>query len=173
VLEHDVIIIGGGPSGLAAGLYLSRGKRRTMLLEKESFGGIIKDVEWVENYPGFAEGVSGAHLASEMVTQATKYGLQIEQAEVLGIELYTSCRWVQCNGGTGYSATVVIIAGGSRPIKLNVPGEEVLQGKGIIHCALCDGGQFADRVVAVCGGGDAGVTEALYLTKLASKVILI
>ncbi|MFC1908393.1 NAD(P)/FAD-dependent oxidoreductase [Chloroflexota bacterium] len=171
--EYDVIIIGGGPAGLAVGLYLSRGKHRTILLDKESFGGIIKDVEWIENYPGFAEGVSGAHLASEMVTQATKYGLQIEQAEVVGIELYTSSRWVQCTGGAGYSATVVIIAGGARPIKLNVPGEEVLQGKGVINCALCDGGQFAGRVVAVCGGGDAGVTEALYLTKLASKVILI
>jgi len=173
MFEYDVVIVGGGPAGLAAGLYLSRGKHRTILLEKESFGGYIKNVEWIENYPGFAEGVAGAQLASEMVTQATKYGLQLEQAEVVGIELYSSSRWVKCAGGTGYTVSVVIISAGSRLKKLGVPGEEVLQGKGVFNCALCDGGQFRERVVAVCGGGDSGITEALYMTKLASKVILI
>lgn len=142
-------------------------------MEKENFGGPIKNVDWVENYPGFADGVSGAHLASEMVTQATKYGLQLKQAEVAGIELFSSSRWVNCADGTGYTCAVVIIAGGARRKKLNVPNEEALQGKGVFNCALCDGGHFVDRVVAVCGGGDSGLTEALYLTKLASKVILV
>ena len=148
-------------------------KRRTILLERETFGGNLKNVEWIENYPGFAEGVPGAQLAAEMVTQATKYGLNIEQAEVTGIDLYSSTKWVQCTDGKGYSAAAVIIAGGSRYKRLGVHGEEELQGKGIINCALCDGGQFADKVVAVCGGGDTGITEALYLSKLASEVILI
>lgn len=170
---YDVVIIGGGPAGLTAGLYLSRARYQTMLLDKEGFGGYITNVEWIENYPGFSEGVSGAQLAAEMMTQAINYGLQMEQAEVVGMELYSSSRWVGCADGSGYTASAIIIAGGSQPKKLGIPGEEVLQGKGVFNCALCDGGKFADKVVLVCGGGDAGVTEALYMTKLASKVILI
>ncbi|MFC2025555.1 NAD(P)/FAD-dependent oxidoreductase [Chloroflexota bacterium] len=172
MFDWDVVIIGGGPAGLTAGLYLSRGRYRTVLLEKENFGGPMLDYELIENYPGFTDGVAGAQLASEMVSQATKYGLQLEMAEVTGIELFKSCRWVKCSDEAKYTTAVVIIAGGSRPKKLGVPGEEELQGKGVFECAFCDGGQFVDRVVAVCGGGDAGITEALYMTKLASKVIL-
>ena len=173
MFDWDVVIIGGGPAGLTAGLYLSRGKRRTLLLEKETFGGPIMNYEWIENYPGFADGISGAQLASEMVNQATNYGLKLEQAKVEGIELFTNGRYVMCANGTGYMTTVVIIAGGSHPKKLGVPGEEKLQGKGVFNCAFCDGGQFVDQVVAICGGGDAGITEALYMTKLASRVIVI
>ena len=173
MLDYDAVIIGGGPAGLTAGLYLSRGKRRTVLLEKENFGGPMKNWEWIENYPGFVEGVSGAQLGSEMVNQASKYGLQYEQAEVTGIDLYASSRWVKCTGGAGYTTAVVIIAGGARHKKLGVPGEEKLQGKGVFSCATCDGGQFMGRVVAVCGGGDAGLTEALYITRLASRVIVV
>jgi len=154
-------------------LYLSRGNWRTILLDKESFGGYIKNIELIENYPGFADGVSGAQLATEMVNQATKYGLQLKQAEVTGIEIFSSARWVTCADGTGYTTAVVIIAGGSMPKKLGVPGEEELRGRGVISCAFCDGGEFVDRVVAVCGGGDSGITEALYLAKLASKVIVV
>lgn len=173
MFDCDAVIIGGGPAGLSAGVYLCRANRRTILLDNEGFGGYIKNIEWVENYPGFAEGVSGAQLASEMLVQASKYGLQLKQAEVTGIEIFSSSRWVACDSGAGYTTGIVIIAGGSRPKKLGIPGEDKLAGKGVFSCALCDGGEFTDQVVAVFGGGDAGVTEALYMTKLAAKVILI
>jgi len=173
MFDWDVVIIGGGPAGLAAGLYLSRAKRRTLLLDKDSFGGYIRNVELIENYPGFTGGISGARLASEMVKQAEKYGLQMESAEVTGIEIFSGTRWVGCAGGQGYTTNIVIIAGGSRNKKLGVPGEEKLEGKGVFSCAFCDGGHFADQVVAVCGGGDSGITEALYMAKLASRVVLI
>ncbi len=170
---YDVIIIGGGPAGLAAGLYLGQAKYRTLLLDKEGFGGYIKNIEWIENYPGFSEGISGANLASAMAKQATKYGLEIKLAEANGIELYTSTRCVNCVDGEGYTASVIIIAGGSRHKKLGVPGEGHLEGKGVFNCALCDGGEFTNKVVAVCGGGNSGVTEALYMAKLASRVYLL
>jgi thioredoxin reductase (NADPH) len=173
MFDWDVVIIGGGPAGLTAGLYLSRAKRRTLLLDKDSFGGYIRNVELIENYPGFTNGISGAQLASEMVNQAVTYGVQMKIAEVTGIELFSGCRWVGCADGQGYTTNVVIIAGGSRNKKLGVSGEESLQGKGVFNCAFCDGGHFSDRVVAVCGGGDAGVGEALYMSKIASRVILI
>jgi thioredoxin reductase (NADPH) len=173
MFDWDAIIVGGGPAGLAAGLYLSRANYRTLLLEEESCGGKIKNVEWIENYPGFSAGVAGVQLANEMEAQAVKYGLKSETAKVSGIELFSDCRWVNCADGRGYTTAVVILAGGSRWKKLNVPGEEKLQGKGVFTCAFCDGGQFAGKVVAVCGGGDSGITEALYMSKIAARVIVI
>jgi thioredoxin reductase (NADPH) len=173
MFDYDAVIIGGGPAGLTAGLYLCRGNWRTILLDKESFGGYIKNIELIENYPGFTDGISGAQLATQMVNQATKYGLKLEQAEIAGIEIFSSSKWVTCADGKGYTTAAIIIAGGSVPKKLGVPGEEELRGKGVISCAFCDGGQFVDRVVAVCGGGDSGITEALYLAKLASKVYVL
>lgn len=173
MFDCDAVIVGGGPAGLTAGLYLCRGKRRTMLIEKESFGGTILNVAWIENYPGFPDGVSGAELSSKMKNQAVKYGLQLTTGEVVGIELFSGCRCVTCADGKSYTTSAVIIAAGCRHKKLGVPGEKEFREKGVFKCALCDGGHFANRVVAVCGGGDSGVTEALYMTKLASRVILI
>ena len=166
------MIIGGGPAGLTAGLYLARANRRVVVLEKESLGGYPKNVELIENYPGFPESVPGGHLVSAMAAQATRYGLKSEPGEVTSIELFSSCRWVGC-ADRGYTTAVVIVAGGARPKKLGVPGEDALRGKGVFDCALCDGGQYAGRAVTVCGGGDAALTEALYMAKIASRVIVI
>jgi thioredoxin reductase (NADPH) len=173
VFDWDCIIIGGGPAGLTAGLYLCRARRRTLLIDKDTAGGYLRNIESVENYPGFSDGVSGAKLASRMVAQAQKYGLQIETAEVSNIEVFSGTRYVGCADGRGFTTNVIIIAGGSKNKKLDVPGEAELAGKGVFECALCEGGHYAGKVVAVCGGGDAGVTEALYMAKIASKVILI
>ncbi|OGN99991.1 MAG: hypothetical protein A2Y90_04055 [Chloroflexi bacterium RBG_13_52_12] len=171
--DWDAVIIGGGPAGLTAGLYLCRGSWRTLLLEKETVGGYIMNVEYIENYPGFPEGVVGSQLGMDMKNQALKYGLKTERNEVLALDAAPGNKTVSCADGTTYTASAVIIAGGSVPRKLGVPGEEKLRGSGVISCAFCDGGQFSGQVVAVCGGGDAGVTGSLYLAKIASKVILI
>jgi thioredoxin reductase (NADPH) len=173
VTDYDAIIVGGGPAGLTAGIYLTRAQYRVLLLEKDQFGGQLLNIAWIENYPGFSEGVEGTTLASEMIGQVIKYGVDLEQGEVTGIESYSSCFSVNCKNGAAYTSSAIIIASGSTWKKLDVPGEDRFFGHGVIHCALCDGGQFKDRVLAVCGGGDAGITEALYMAKLASKVILI
>ncbi|MCK4862979.1 MAG: FAD-dependent oxidoreductase [Dehalococcoidales bacterium] len=171
--DWDAVIIGGGPAGLTAGLYLSRGNRRTLLIEKGSVGGYIMNVENIENYPGFSEGVMGSVLGMEMKNQATKYGLKIERNEVMAVQASDGSKSVMCMDGTSYTASAIIIAGGSVPRKLGIPGEDKFRGNGVINCAFCDGGEFVDRVLAVCGGGDAGITEALYMANLASRVILI
>jgi len=171
--DWEAIIIGGGPAGLTAGLYLSRGNRRTLLMEKESVGGYIMNVANIENYPGFSEGVVGSVLGMEMKEQATKYGLKIERNEVIAVQPSGGSNSVMCMDGTTYTTSALIVAGGSVPRKLGVPGEDKFRGNGVINCAFCDGGEFVDRVLAVCGGGDAGITEALYMANLASRVILI
>jgi thioredoxin reductase (NADPH) len=171
--DWDAVIVGGGPAGLTAGMYLCRGNWRTLLIEKEIVGGYIRNVEFIENYPGFKDGVVGSQLAVEMKNQALKYGLQVQRGEVNGLQGSPSSKYVTCLDGTAYSTATVIIAGGSTPKRLGVPGEEKLMGNGIITCAFCDGGQFADRVMAVVGGGDSGITGALYMANIASRVILI
>ena len=169
---YDVIIVGAGPAGLTAGLYAGRAKLKTIVLEKENLGGKITNIELIENYPGFPEGIAGAELGSQMMEQASKYGVEFKLAEVTGIEFRETLKMVKTSAGD-LACRALIIAGGARPRKLSVPGETDFAGSGVAYCAFCDGDAFTGRVVAVAGGGDAGVTEGLYLSRIASKVILI
>jgi thioredoxin reductase (NADPH) len=170
--EYDVIIIGGGPAGLSAGLYTSRSRLDTLLIERGVVGGRITDAELVDNYPGFAEGISGAELGQLMQKQAAKYGLNITIAEVTGLELKKDKKMVKTTSGD-FNAEAVIIATGSERGKLGVPGEEGLTGKGVSYCATCDAPFFKEKPVAVVGGGNAAISEALHLAKFASRVIVI
>jgi thioredoxin reductase (NADPH) len=172
-MDYDVIVIGGGPAGLSAAIELAQAKYRLLLLEKESFGGPIINIEWINGYPRPGEKVAGAMLASELVQRAEQSGVEMELAEVTEIEPYSGCVSVTCADGKAYTSSVLIQAGGLHSKKLDVPGEERFQGKGMIHCAMCDAGLYRDRVVAVCGGGDAGLIEALYLARFAAKVFVI
>jgi len=170
--NYDVIIIGGGPAGLTAGIYTSRARLNSLLIEKGLTGGQIANAELVENFPGFPEGVGGIELGERMQQQASKYGLQITTAEVTGLELQEGQKVVRTSQGD-FTGRAVIIAGGSQFQKLGVPGEEDFTGKGVSYCATCDAPFFTEQSVAVVGGGDAAITEAIYLTKFASRVTVI
>jgi thioredoxin reductase (NADPH) len=170
--EYDVIIIGGGPAGLSAGIYTSRARLNSLLIERGLVGGRITDAELVENYPGFAQGISGTELGQLMQQQAAKYGLNIITAEVTGIEIKTKKKVVRTTEGK-FNAKAVIIASGSERGKLDIPGERELTGKGVSYCATCDAPFFKQKPVAVVGGGNAAISEALHLAKFASKVIVI
>ena len=170
--EYEVVIIGGGPAGLSAGLYTSRARLSSLLIEKRGVGGQIADAERVDNYPGFPAGIGGFELGQLMHQQATKYGLETLLAEVTGIELHGEQKVVKTTEGN-FTTKVVIIAGGSERRRLGIPGEGELTGKGVSYCATCDAPFFREKPVAVVGGGDAAITEALYLAKFASKVTVI
>ena len=170
--EYEVAIIGGGPAGLSAGIYTARARLSSLLVEKGIIGGLITIAEWVENYPGFPEGISGLDLTELMHQQATKFGLETLTAEVTGIELEGKRKIVKTSEGD-FMAKAVIAAGGSDRVQLNVSGEKEFIGRGVSYCATCDAAFFVDRTIALVGGGDAAITEALHLTKFASKVIVI
>ena len=170
--EYDVIIIGGGPAGLAAGLYTARARRRSLLLERAAAGGWIMNAELVENYPGFPQGINGLELADLMSEQAKKYGLEVLLAEVTGLELEGERKVIKTAEGD-FTARAVIIASGSDRVKLGVPGEEEFIGRGVGYCALCDAAFFREVPVAVVGGGNAAIDDALHLSKFAAKVTVI
>ena len=170
--EYEVVIIGGGPAGLTAGLYTSRDRLNSLLIERGLAGGQIVNAQWVENYPGFPEGISGFELGQLIHQQATKYGLETVTAEATGIELQQEQKVVKTTKGN-FIARAVIIASGSERYKLGIPGEEEFRGKGVSYCATCDAAFFRQQPVAIVGGGDAAITEALHLAKFASRVIVI
>jgi len=170
--EYEVVIIGGGPAGLTAGLYTSRARLKSLLIEKGLFGGQIVNAEQVDNFPGFPEGISGYRLGELMHQQATRYELETITAGVTGIKLHEGQKVVATTNGN-FIAKAVIIASGSERNKLGVPGEEELTGRGVSYCATCDGAFFAEKPLAIVGGGNAAITEALHLTNFASKITVI
>ena len=169
---YDVVIIGGGPAGLTAGIYAGRGNLKTLILEKGLPGGQIAQTEEVENYPGFPEAITGPELSERMVQQVKKFGVEIAMDEVQSIEKTPSGFSVK-GYEQDYPAKVVILATGANPKTLGVPGEDKFYGRGVSTCATCDGFFYRGKEVVVVGGGDAAVEEGLFLTKFAAKVTLI
>jgi thioredoxin reductase (NADPH) len=170
--KYDVIIIGGGPAGLSAGLYAARTKLKTLMIEKGIIGGKMIEASLIDNYPGFPDGISGYELSELMLKQVNKYGLDINSTSVISIDTQGKNKLVKTEDGN-FSAPTIIITGGSERQKLGVPGEKEFSGKGVSYCATCDGPFFQDKDVAIIGGGNAAVTEALHLIKFASKVTII
>jgi len=169
---YDAIIIGGGPAGLTAGIYNCRAQLKTLLIERLMPGGQAASTEWIENYPGYEEGVSGADLMTRMESQARRFGLEIVSAQVVDAQLQSDTKTVAVEGKT-YQSKTVILAMGSDPKKLNVPGEAELKGRGVSYCATCDGPFFRDKDVVTVGGGSSGVQESLYLTRFVRSLRLV
>ena len=169
---EDLIIIGGGPAGLTAGLYAARSRLKTLLMEKLSPGGQVLLTDTVENYPGFPDGITGFELMDRMRRQAENFGLTIQSHEVIRLNLSPEKKEVVTDKGSLESRSLILTTG-AMPRKLAIEGEERLTGKGVSYCATCDGPFYRDREVAVIGGGDTAVEEALYLTRFASKVHLV
>jgi thioredoxin reductase (NADPH) len=170
--DYELIIIGGGPAGLTAGLYAARGGLNVILIEKIVPGGQIIITDWIENYPGFPEGLSGPDLVQRMTEQVKRFDLSIESNEVISVDFSEPVKKITLNDRT-LTTHAIIIATGASPKKLGVPGEETFYGKGISSCATCDGPFFKEGIVAAVGGGDTAVQESLFLTKFAKKVYLI
>ena len=170
--KYDLVIIGGGPAGLTAGLYASRARLKVLLVEKAVPGGQILVTDWIENYPGFPEGISGFDLSQRIAEQAGRFDLEIGTDEVRSIEVEGGIKKINLNNET-ITSHALIIASGASPRKLGIPGEDQFFGKGLSTCATCDAPFYKDRVVAAIGGGDTAVQESIYLTKFARKVYLI
>jgi thioredoxin reductase (NADPH) len=170
--KYDVVIIGGGPAGLTAGIYTSRDKLHTLIIDKGIIGGNINNAESIDNYPGFPEGVNGPELAELMHRQAEKYGLKSITAEVTAIDIEGENRIIKTTGGD-FMAKAVIIAGGSDKVKMGIPGEKEFTGRGVSYCTTCDGPFFRNKKVVVIGGGNSAIYEAMHLTKFASSISLI
>lgn len=169
---YDIVIIGAGPAGLAAGLYAGRAKMSTLIIEKAKDGGQIAITNEIENYPGSMEVESGPSLMQRFADQANKFGAEKVYDTVLEVELEGDIKTIKCANET-YQAKAVIIATGATPSPIGCPGELEFTGKGVSYCATCDAAFFEDFEVYVVGGGDAAVEEAMYLTKFARKVTVI
>jgi thioredoxin reductase (NADPH) len=169
---EDLVIIGAGPAGLTAGLYAARARLKTILLERLAPGGQVLSTDWVENYPGFPDGVSGFELVDRMKRQAEKFGIVIQSQEVSSLELTPDKKIVVTDKGN-LETRALILACGAGYRKVGIEGEDLLTGKGVSYCGTCDGPFYRDQEVAAIGGGDTALEEALFLTRFASKVHII
>ena len=169
---YEVIIVGGGPAGLTAGIYTSRARLRSLLIEKTAVGGQIANAERVENFPGFPDGISGFELGELLHQQAEKFGLETLFAEVRGVTLQEDQKLAKTDDGD-FTTRALTIAGGSSHRELGVAGEKDFTGRGVSYCATCDAAFFREQPVAVVGGGDAAITEALHLARFASAVTVV
>ena len=170
----DIAVVGAGPAGLAAGLYAARGMAKTVIFERAMPGGQIVTTDWVENYPGFPKGLSGAELGSLLAAQAEEHGAEIRSfMDIERLERAEDGTFTLSTEDETFRARAVVLATGAVPRKLGIDGEADYTGRGVSWCATCDGGFYRDKTVAVIGGGDAAIEEALYLTKFAAKVYVI
>ncbi|HZK42892.1 MAG TPA: thioredoxin-disulfide reductase [Syntrophomonadaceae bacterium] len=170
---YDVIIIGSGPAGLSAAIYTGRAKLKTLILEAGLIGGNAAITDLIDNYPGFPFGISGPELIENFTKQAERFGAEIRLEEVISLVPIQEGHKVVTSSGNEYKARAIIIAVGAKRRELGVSGEEEFSGRGVSYCATCDGAFFNDATVAVVGGGDSAIKEALYLSEIASKVYLI
>jgi len=169
---HDVIMIGAGPSALCAAVYTTREDIDTVLIEKGAVGGLAAITDWVDNYPGFSKGISGLDLATELQAQAERFGADIRYGEVTKISTDGDVKIVDTTEGP-LKAKTVLIATGSDYKKLGIPGEAEYYGRGVHYCATCDGAFYRDKKLAVVGGGNSAIQEALFLTRFASHIDLL
>jgi len=169
---YDVVIVGGGPGGLSAGIYAMRAALKTILIEKGAAGGQVAMSDGVENYPGF-EHITGYELSQKFLQHARSYGMELVQEEVVAVEPGLDVHTVRLANGDILKTHTVILATGGSPRKLEIPGEDDYYGKGVSYCGVCDGFFFREKTVVVVGGGDTATEEALYLSKLAKHVYLV
>ncbi len=171
--DYQLIVVGGGPAGLTAGLYAARGRLQVLLVEKGATGGQVLLTDWVDNYPAFVDGVTGFELMDKMTAHADRFGLEKKFAEVSSLDLTGAVKTIYLENGEQLTSHTVVLCTGARPRKIGVPGEEELQGKGVSYCATCDAPFYRNQEIAVVGGGNTAIQEALHLTKFASKVTVI
>lgn len=169
---YDVLIVGGGPAGLTAGLYAARADLKTAMIERLMPGGQVAATDWVENYPGFEEGVSGADLTQKMEKQARRFGLEVISEMIDKADLRQNPKVIHA-GDKKYEGRTVIFATGNDPKLLDVPGEKEFKGRGVSYCATCDGPFFKEKDIVVVGGGSSGVQESLYLSRFARSIKLV
>ncbi|WP_138203768.1 thioredoxin-disulfide reductase [Haloimpatiens lingqiaonensis] len=170
---YDTIIIGGGPAGLSAGLYAARSRMDTLLIERAKFGGQATTTDELENYPGSIEDCTGSSLTERMRKQAEEFGVSFVKNEVADVDFSGKIKTVKCKNGETYEAKTIIIATGAYPRLGGFKNEIELRGRGVSYCATCDADFFTDLDIAVIGGGDSAITEAIYLTKFAETVTVI